>query len=52
MALLDGHSLPDCALFGREIVERKLTTVGPLPDLIDRDEVYAQIQVNVADGVR
>ncbi len=52
MALLDGHSLPDCVLFGREIVERKLTTVGPLPDLIDRDEVYARIQVNVADGVR
>jgi hypothetical protein len=32
-----------CALFAREIVERKLTTVGPLPDSIDRQEVYAKI---------
>ena len=43
IALLDGHPLKDCALFGREIVERKLATVGPLPDLIDRAEVYATI---------
>jgi fructokinase len=52
MALLDGHSLPDCVLFGREIVERKLTTVGPFPDLIDRDEVYARIRQDLADGAR
>jgi fructokinase len=40
VALLDGHSLHRCALFAREVVERKLTTVGPLPDAIDRSEVY------------
>jgi hypothetical protein len=32
-----------CALFAREIVERKLSTVGPLPDTIDRQAVYARV---------
>lgn len=43
VALLDGNSLRRCALFAREIVEHKLTTVGPLPETIDRQEVYAQV---------
>ena len=43
VALLDGNSLKRCALFAREIVERKLTTVGSLPGSIDRQEVYAKI---------
>jgi len=43
-ALLDGNSLKDCVLFAREIVEQKLTTVGPLPDTMDREEVYARIR--------
>jgi sugar/nucleoside kinase (ribokinase family) len=41
VALLDGNPLERCALFAREIVERKLTTVGPLPYNIDRGEIYA-----------
>ena len=40
VALLDGNPLKRCALFAREIVERKLTTVGPLPDNLDRQEIY------------
>jgi fructokinase len=43
VALLDGNSLHRSALFAREIVERKLTTVGPLPGYIDRQEVYAAV---------
>jgi len=43
VALLDGNPLKRCALFAREIVERKLTTVGPLPDTIDKQAVYAKI---------
>ncbi|MEJ2554831.1 MAG: sugar kinase [Anaerolineae bacterium] len=43
VALLDGNSLRRCALFAREIVERKLATVGPLPDNIDRQSAYARI---------
>jgi sugar/nucleoside kinase (ribokinase family) len=43
VALLDGNSPQRCALFAREIVERKLTTVGPLPANIDRYEAYAKI---------
>lgn len=43
-ALLDGNPLKRCALFAREIVERKLTTVGPLPDRMDREEVYARVE--------
>ena len=49
VALLDGNPLERCCLFAREIVERKLKTVGPLPDNIDRGEVYAQIDTD-GDG--
>jgi hypothetical protein len=41
--MLDGYPLERCALFAREIVERKLRTVGPLPDNIDRQEIYSVI---------
>jgi fructokinase len=44
VALLDGNPLERCALFAREIVERKLTTVGPLPDNIDRQAIYARVK--------
>lgn len=50
VALLDGNPLKRCALFAREVVARKLTTVGPLPHTIDRGEVYAQIDALVAEG--
>ena len=43
VAMLDGHSLEYCLLFAREIVEMKLTTVGPLPAAIDRHEIYARL---------
>jgi sugar/nucleoside kinase (ribokinase family) len=49
VALLDGNPLERCALFAREIVERKLTTVGPLPESIDRQEVYATIDAASAE---
>jgi sugar/nucleoside kinase (ribokinase family) len=39
VALLDGHSLARCALFAREVAELKLTTVGPLPEVIDRVQI-------------
>jgi sugar/nucleoside kinase (ribokinase family) len=44
VALLDGNSLHHCALFAREIVEIKLTTVGPLPANMDRRSVYAELE--------
>jgi fructokinase len=44
VALLDGHPPERCCLFAREIVERKLTTVGPLPDNIDRHGIYTHIE--------
>ncbi len=43
VALLDGNSLERCALFAREIVTRKLSVIGPLPDAIDRQAVYAAL---------
>jgi len=43
VALLDGNSLERSVLFAREIVGRKLSTVGPLPDAIDRQEIYARV---------
>jgi fructokinase len=49
-ALLDGNSLKRSARFAREIVERKLTTVGPLPDGIDRHEIYSRIDAASEEG--
>jgi fructokinase len=43
VALLDGKPLRLCACFAREIVEQKLTTVGPLPGNIDRHQIYARL---------
>src|SRR5918994_3590857 len=42
-ALLDGNDVERSVLFAREIVERKLTTKGPLPADIDRDGIYADL---------
>ena len=50
VALLDGNPLKRCALFAREIVERKLTTVGPLPDSIDRQAVYAGLNAEAPEA--
>ena len=41
VALLDGNSLERSVLFGREVVERKLKTVGPLLSDFDKSEIYA-----------
>ncbi len=43
-ALLDGHQPEMCLLFAREIVERKLQTVGTLHASINRTEIYRMIQ--------
>ena len=50
VALLDGNPLERCVLFAREIVERKLRTVGPLPDSIDREQVYSLLDTAGEQG--
>lgn len=40
VALLDGNPLERCALFAREVAERKLATLGHIEGTIDREEVY------------
>jgi sugar/nucleoside kinase (ribokinase family) len=52
MALLDGRPLKKCVFFGREIVERKLATVGPLPERIDREEIYARIRGDATTAIQ
>lgn len=52
VALLDGSPLARCALFAREIVERKLASVGPLPDRLDREEIYDRVQAEGQEGVK
>lgn len=42
-ALLDDQPLPRCLLFAREVVELKLQAVGPLPNLMSRDDIYARL---------
>jgi sugar/nucleoside kinase (ribokinase family) len=43
-AMLDGEPPMRCALFAREIAEMKLERVGPLPDEIDREPIYARLE--------
>jgi fructokinase len=43
VALLDGNPPERCGLFAREIVELKLTRVGPLPSNLDRRDIYARL---------
>lgn len=43
-ALLDGEPLERCAQFAREVVALKLTRVGPLPDRVDRQAIYAMME--------
>jgi fructokinase len=50
VAMLDGHPLERCLLFAREIVEMKLTNVGPLPASIDRQEIYARLPESLTAG--
>lgn len=45
VAYLDGHPPDRCALFAREVVELKLSTVGPLPDTIDRADITARLEM-------
>ena len=49
VAMLDGYSWQECLLFAREIVEMKLTRVGPLPAAMDRQEIYARLPAANAD---
>jgi fructokinase len=43
VALLDGLPLPDCARFAQHVAARKLATVGPLTERIDRHALYAEL---------
>jgi sugar/nucleoside kinase (ribokinase family) len=52
VALLDSNPLERCVLFAREIVELKLTTVGPLPDSIERQEIYARVDAGIRESGR
>jgi sugar/nucleoside kinase (ribokinase family) len=43
-ATLDGNPTEHSVLFAREIVERKLRSKGPLPEDIDREEIYQSLE--------
>ncbi len=44
VALLDGFPLSDCARFAQHVAARKLATVGPLTERIDRHALYAALR--------
>lgn len=50
VALLDENPLERCALFAREVVEMKLTRVGPLPLEVDPREIYARVEKAISKG--
>ena len=41
-AWLDGHEKENCARAGRHMAGMKISTSGPLPSMIDRDELYTE----------
>jgi sugar/nucleoside kinase (ribokinase family) len=43
VAILDGRSLYEAALFGREVAEIKVATVGPIAGTLDRETIYRRI---------
>ena len=43
VAILDGRSLHEAVLFGREVAEIKVATVGPIAGTLDREAIYRQI---------
>lgn len=49
VALLDDEPLERCALFAREVVEMKLTRIGPLPLEVARKEVYNKVKKTEQD---
>jgi fructokinase len=51
VALLDGNPIKQCVLFAREIAEIKLSTIGPLPAMIDRSSIYKRIEDKDADCI-
>lgn len=42
-ARLDGKKLPECAMAGRRMAELKLGHFGPLPDKVDRADIYVDL---------
>lgn len=43
VATLDGHSLYEAVLFGREVAEMKVGTVGPIADTLNKEAIYRRI---------
>jgi fructokinase len=46
-ALLDGRSNRESVLFGMEVAAMKIRIVGPLPDEIDRKEIYRRVNLSI-----
>jgi sugar/nucleoside kinase (ribokinase family) len=51
VAVLDGRSLYEAVLFGREVAEIKLGTVGPITGSLDREAIYRRV-ATAGDGSR
>ena len=50
VATLDGRSLYEAVLFGREVAEMKVGTVGPIANTLDKEAIYRRIAAS--DGQR
>lgn len=46
VATLDGRSLYEAVLFGREVAEMKLGMVGPIADALDKEAIYRRISAS------
>jgi sugar/nucleoside kinase (ribokinase family) len=45
VAILDGCSLHEAVLFGREVAEIKVATVGPIAGTLDREAIYQRAAI-------
>lgn len=52
VAILDGRSLYETVLFGREVAEIKLRTVGPIVGSLDREVIYRKIAAGFIPSTR
>jgi len=52
VAILDGRSLYESVLFGREVAEIKLRTVGPIAGSLDREAIYRKIAAGFIPSTR
>jgi fructokinase len=51
IGLLDGYPSHEAACLGQMVAEAKIGTVGPLPQMPDRDSLYRQLEARKCESI-